>query len=131
MAHFAELDENNFVTRVIVVNDEDCLDDAGHESEAVGIAFCQTLFGQNTRWVQTSYNSSIRRMYAGEGFYYDANLDVFVEPKPDDSWSYNAETGAWFDPDTAPGGLTYELVQAAIVPTDEDILAQMQASKGA
>jgi hypothetical protein len=70
-------------------------------------------------------------MYAGEGFYYDANLDVFVEPKPDDSWSYNAEIGAWFDPDTVPGGTTYEQVQAAVVPTDEDILAQMQASKGA
>jgi hypothetical protein len=130
MAHFAELDENNFVLRVIVVNNEDCLGGSGHESEAVGIAFCQTLFGQDTRWVQTSYNSSIRRIYAGEGFYYDTNLDVFVEPKPDDSWSYNAETGSWFDPDTVPGGTTYEQVQSAAVPTDEDILAQMQSSKG-
>jgi hypothetical protein len=130
MAHFAELDKNNFVLRVIVVNDEDCLDENDQKREDVGIAFCQSLFGQNTRWVQTSYNSSIRRMYAGKGCYYDANLNVFVEPKPDDSWSYNAETGVWFDPDTVPGGTIYEQVQAAVVPTDEDILAQMQASKG-
>jgi len=130
MAHFAELDQNNFVLRVIVVGNENCLDGAGQESDAVGIAFCQSLFGRDTRWVQTSYNSSFRRMYAGQGFYYDANLDVFVEPKPDDSWSYNAEIGAWFDPDTIPGGAIYEQVQAAAIPTDEDILAQMQASKG-
>jgi hypothetical protein len=130
MAHFAELDENNFVLRVIVVNNENCLDESDQESESVGIVFCQSLFGQNTRWVQTSYNASFRRMYAGEGFYYDANLDVFVEPKPDDSWSYNAEIGAWFDPDIVLGGAIYEQVQSAVIPTDEDILAQMQASKG-
>ena len=130
MAHFAQLDENNQVIQVIVVRNVDCGDLAFPDSEPVGVAFCHSLFGNDTKWVQTSYNHNFRRQYAGIGFYYDANLDVFVEPKPDDSWSYNAETGSWFDPDTVPGGTTYEQVQSAVVPTDEDILAQMQASKG-
>ena len=131
MSHFAQLNENGVVLNVIVVNNDDIGDLSFPESEPVGVAFCQSLFGAETIWKQTSYNASFRRIYAGEGFYYDPNLDVFVEPKPDDSWSYNAETGAWFDPDTVPGGSIYEMVQVAVVPTDEDILAQMQASKGA
>jgi hypothetical protein len=57
MAHFAELDENNTVLRVIIVHNNDCLKD-GKEDEAAGIAFCQSLFGANTRWVQTSYNGN-------------------------------------------------------------------------
>jgi len=62
MAHFAQLDENNIVLQVIVVHNNDC-EINGVESEAKGIVFCQTLFGGN--WVQTSYNGSIRKNYAG------------------------------------------------------------------
>lgn len=85
MAHFAELDENNIVMRVIVVSNEDCLDENGEESEAIGVAFCKSLFGEDTRWVQTSYNSNIRGTYAGIGFKYDEAENVFVdvrEPAP-------------------------------------------------
>ena len=59
MAHFAELDLSNIVLRVIVVNNEDITVN-GQESEAKGIAFCQSLFGADTRWVQTSYNNTFR-----------------------------------------------------------------------
>lgn len=80
MAHFAELDENNVVLRVIVVHNNELIDENGVESEAKGIAFCQSLFGANTRWVQTSYNGNIRGVYAGIGYTYDPDKDMFVAP---------------------------------------------------
>lgn len=84
MAHFAELDADNKVVRVIVVGNPDCLDDNGVESEAVGIAFCQQLFGAGTRWVQTSYNGNIRGKYAAIGDAYDQDQDLFVAPSLED-----------------------------------------------
>ena len=98
MAHFAELDANNVVTRVIVVGNPDCVDETGSESEAVGIAFCQQLFGASTVWVQTSYNGSIRKNYAGIGFTYDAGRDAFIPPQPYPSWVLDEHTCDWFPP---------------------------------
>lgn len=80
MAHFAELDADNKVLRVIVVGNQDCQDSNGQESEAVGIAFCQSLFGTDTIWVQTSYNGNMRGKYAGIGDAYDPEQDVFTSP---------------------------------------------------
>lgn len=80
MAHFAELDENNYVIRVIVINNDDCLDQNGVESEDVGQQFCCNLFGG--RWIQTSYNGSIRKQFAGLGYLYLENEDVFILPQP-------------------------------------------------
>jgi len=76
MAHFAELDDNNIVLRVVVVSNADLLDDNGVEQEALGIAVCQQQLGG--RWVQTSYNSNFRGQYAGIGMRYDDVLDEFV-----------------------------------------------------
>lgn len=78
MAHFAELDENNVVLRVIVVNDEDCLDQFGNESEIVGTTFCHKLLGG--RWIQTSYTNKIRNKYASTGDIYDPVKDIFKSP---------------------------------------------------
>jgi len=80
MAHFAQLDENNVVTQVIVVSNDELMDN-GMESEAKGVAFCQSLFGADTRWVQTSYNAKFRGVYAGIEYTYDAEKDVFVQPE--------------------------------------------------
>lgn len=80
MAHFAQLDADNYVIRVIVVNNSELLDENGNESEAKGIAFCQSLFGADTRWVQTSYNANFRKFYAGLGYLYDPVKDEFVMP---------------------------------------------------
>jgi hypothetical protein len=77
MAHFAKLNENNVVTQVIAVDNNELLDN-GVESESKGIAFCENLFGG--RWIQTSYNSTIRYNYAGIDYTYDENNDAFVEP---------------------------------------------------
>lgn len=79
MAHFAQLDENNVVLQVIVVHNNDCKDVDGNESEAVGVAFCQSLF-PGTDWKQTSYNGNMRGTYAGIGYTYDTANDVFVPP---------------------------------------------------
>lgn len=70
MAHFAKL-ENNTVTQVIVVNNEEVPD------EATGIAFCKSLFGEDTEWVQTSYNGNFRGTFAGVGMIYDPVADEF------------------------------------------------------
>ena len=91
MSHFAQLDENNVVTQVIVVHNNELVESkqttvnedgsvsvAIVESEAKGIAFCQSLFGADTRWVQTSYNGSFRGKYAGIGDTYDGS--AFTAP---------------------------------------------------
>ena len=81
MAHFAELDENNIVLRVIVVANEDILDDNGQESESKGIEFCSNLLGG--RWIQTSYNGNFRGTYAYIGGQYDEVNDIFIsQPTP-------------------------------------------------
>lgn len=82
MSHFAELDENNKVLRVVVIANKDIIDDSGKEKEEIGIAFCKSLFGENTKWKQTSYNANIRGVYAGIGDTYDAVNDIFVTPEP-------------------------------------------------
>lgn len=79
MAHFAELNNENKVLRVLVISNDDTHDSDGVEQEALGIAFCKSLFGENTRWLQTSYSGSIRGKYASEGDIYDANTDTFVQ----------------------------------------------------
>lgn len=75
MAHFAELDENNIVLRVVVVNNAELLDEDGVEQESLGVQFCQSLFGGN--WIQTSYNGNIRGMYAAVGGRYNETTDTF------------------------------------------------------
>lgn len=96
MAHFARIDESDTVTQVIVVHNNECLDANGNESEAVGAGFCAKLFGG--RWVQTSYNGTIRKNYAGIGFTYDAGRDAFIPPKPYPSWVLNEDTCRWDAP---------------------------------
>lgn len=76
MAHFAEIDENNKVLRVIVVNNSDILDEEGSESELKGIEFCKNIFGGE--WRQTSYSSSFRGHFAAAGFTYDPIADIFI-----------------------------------------------------
>ncbi len=100
MAHFAELDENNIVTRVIVVHNNELVDTSGNESEAKGVEFCSTLFG-HTNWVQTSYNNNMRKQFAGTGYTYDSDSDVFVAPQPYPSWSLD-DNSDWQAPTPMP-----------------------------
>lgn len=95
MAHFAQLDDQNTVLQVIVIHNNELMDN-GIESEAKGIAFCQSLFGGN--WVQTSYNGNIRKNYAGTGFTYDSQRNAFIPPKPFPSWVLDEATCRWEAP---------------------------------
>jgi hypothetical protein len=99
MSHFAELDENNVVKRVIVVANKDTADANGNEVESIGVAFCQKLFGGT--WVQTSYNGNKRKNYAGVGYTYDADIDAFVPPQPYASWVLN-DSAQWEAPVAMP-----------------------------
>lgn len=96
MAHFAQINEDNLVTQVIVVSNQDTSDKNGVENEAIGAAFCNSLLGGN--WKQTSYNAKIRKNYAGIGYKYDANLDAFIPPQPFNSWLLDEETCQWKAP---------------------------------
>jgi hypothetical protein len=79
MAHFARV-ENNIVREVIVINNEVLENKNFPESEPIGIAFCKSLYGEDTDWLQTSYNSNFRGRYAGLGDTYDAELNIFTTP---------------------------------------------------
>lgn len=78
MAHFAELDDNNIVIRVIVVDNNKLLDENRQENEETGIYFLKSLFGENTKWKQCSYNGNFRENYPGPNYYYDEIGDFFV-----------------------------------------------------
>lgn len=91
MSHFAELDENNVVIRVLVGNE--LLPNEGQDW------FVENFGG---RWVQTSYNGSIRRNFAGVGHTYDEERDAFIAPKPFDSWTFYEPTCRWVPPTPYP-----------------------------
>ena len=96
MSHWAEIDENKIVLRVLV----------GNNSEPdEGEAFMNSLGGT---WVKTSYNATIRKNYAGIGMSYDAERDAFIAPKPFDSWILDEETCRWEAPVAYPtDGIMY------------------------
>jgi len=96
MAHFAELDETNTVTRVIVVHNNELLDENNNELEQKGIDFCVNLLGGT--WKQTSYNANFRKNYASKGYLYDPIRDAFIEPQPYPSWTLNEDTCRWSAP---------------------------------
>jgi len=121
MAHFAQLDENNVVTQVIVVSNEDTSDANGIEVEEIGVAFCKKLLGADTRWVQTSYNNNFRVRYAGIGYLWSEELSAFIPPKPYASWVLVNETADWQSPlGPAPALTEEEIASRSFYRWDED-----------
>ena len=110
MAHFAKIDENNIVTQVIVVANEDTTDTNGVEVEEIGVAFCKKLLGAETNWKQTSYNGNFRVRYAGIGYSWNEELSAFIPPQPFESWVLNEETADW----ESPVGPAPELTEAQV-----------------
>ena len=103
MAHFAELDGDNKVIRVIVVANEVTTPDGVNEDEQLGINFLNELYPNSGRWVQTSYNSKFRKQYAGQGYTYHDGDDVFIRTNPGyPSWSLNPVTHDWEAPIPRP-----------------------------
>lgn len=91
MAHWAEIDEKNIVVRVTVGDNN--VPDQGYQW------LIDNLGGT---WIQTSYNSRIRKNFAGIGMTYDSVRDAFIEPKPFDSWLLNEDTCRWQPPIPVP-----------------------------
>lgn len=97
MSHFAQIDENNIVTQVIVI-EQDVVDTG--------------LFGDPSSWIQTSYNTHggvhsqggtpLRKNYAGIGYSYDSTRDAFIPPKTYNSWVLNESTCLWEAPTPMP-----------------------------
>ena len=94
MAHWAEIDENNLVVRVTVGNNDE--PDEGYQW------LVDNLGGT---WVQTSYNRTIRKNYAGIGYTYDETRDAFIPPQPYASWVLDEETCLWVAPIPMPEGV--------------------------
>ena len=93
MAHFAELDADSIVVRVLVVP---------NEQENRGHYYLATDLGLGGTWVQTSYNATIRKNYAGIGYTFDSGRDAFIPPKPFASWVLNEATCNWDAPVARP-----------------------------
>jgi hypothetical protein len=89
MAHFAEIDENNIVLRVLVVD---------NSLEADGANFLANTLGLGGTWLQTSYNGNIRKNYAGVGYTYDPVRDAFIAPKPDSAIGFDENNCQWIGP---------------------------------
>lgn len=90
MAHFAELDSNNTVVRVIVISNDDITNSNNIEDEEIGKKLCSQLFGEGV-WVQTSYNNHFRKRFGKVGYIYDSHNDVFISTKPFEWYILNDE----------------------------------------
>ncbi len=97
MSHWAEIDSNNKVIRVLVGDNNDPVGDEGYQW------LIDNLGGT---WIKTSYNNKIRKQFAGIGYTYDANADVFIEPKPYPSWTLDNNFD-WQPPTPKPNGLYF------------------------
>jgi hypothetical protein len=93
MAHWAEVNENKIVLRVVVGDNNDPAGDEGYQ---------WLLDNLGGTWIKTSYNANIRKNFAGIGFSYDADLDAFIPPKMFDSWVLDEETCQWIPPIPQP-----------------------------
>lgn len=91
MAHFAEINENNVVLRVLVTDNNDPNGDEGYQW------LIDNLGGT---WIKTSYNGNIRKNFAGIGYTYDQTRDAFIPPKPEEGeWVLNEDTCIWEEVD--------------------------------
>jgi hypothetical protein len=99
MAHYAYLDDNNIVVAVTVGKDE---------TELIDGLDTQTYYALGTPYTvkRTSYNGNIRKQYAGIGFSYNADNDVFIAPQPFPSWSLDGNFN-WQPPTPAPQGMDW------------------------
>ena len=92
MAHFAELDENNIVKRVVVVGNDITTTDGllgDNDMHIDGETWCIKFF-KGGIWKQTSYNNNFRKQYAGVNYIYNSEKNIFICPQPYSSWSLNS-----------------------------------------
>jgi len=116
MAHFAKLDKTiNKVISVHKVDDSNCLDEDGNESESVGQSFLETIHSWPAeKWIKTSYNTiegshtlggtAFRGNYAGIGYIWDPDNNIFYQEQPFPSWTLNTTKAIWEPPVAYPTG---------------------------
>jgi len=112
MAHFAELDSNNIVKRVVVVGNDVSTSDGPlgtHDMHVDGETWCVNFFKGGT-WKQTSYNHNFRKQYCGKGYTFDSAKDKFISPQPYDSWALDGNDD-WQSPVTYPTDTTDKRIQ--------------------
>ena len=111
MAHFAELDSNNIVTRVVVVGNDVTTADGplgSNDMHVDGETWCVNFFKGGT-WKQTSYNHNFRKQYCGKGFTFDAAKNKFICPQPFASWALDGNDD-WQAPVTYPTDTTDKFI---------------------
>ncbi len=103
MAHFAELDSNNKVIRVLVISNEEVNANGGdlHADAETFVASIVPHSKNGVAWKQTSYNHNFRKQFAGIDFTYDSSKDKFLQPQPFPSWSLDSNDD-WKAPVTYP-----------------------------
>lgn len=103
MAHFAKVNSSNIVVRVEYIENKYLLDQNNIEKEELGIVHQNSIFGDISpdKWVQTSYNNNFRKQYAGIGYTWDPVNNVFISPKPFNSWTLN-DNFDWKSPVAEP-----------------------------
>jgi len=101
MAHFAKLDANNQVVEILVVHNDDVQNLPFPESEPIGIAYLDSIFGveEGFTWKQTSYNKNFRKCYAVVGGVFDVEKDAFMPLASEfASWVFNEDKWLWEAP---------------------------------
>lgn len=117
MARFAQINENNIVTQIIIIDNINAPDPRPENSESLGKLFIKNILNLSGEWLQTSYNTlggvhydpetklpsedqskSFRKNYAGIGYFYDSSLDAFIPPRPYESWVLDEESCLWNSP---------------------------------
>jgi len=108
MAHFAEIDLNNRVIRIVVACNQDIANNGGEQSEQAAEHFKTVcpLLENGVKWVQTSYNSNFRKQYAGIGSTFDSIKDKFIAIQTHPSWSLD-DNDDWQAPVAYPTVITY------------------------
>ena len=108
MAHYAELDINNKVIRVLTACNQDIANNGGEQSEQAAEHFKKVcpFSKEGVKWVQTSYNNNFRKQYAGIGYTFDSTKNKFISPQPYLSWSLDANDD-WQAPVAYPTVTTY------------------------
>ncbi len=102
MAHYATINEQNIVIAVNTAGDETVIQNGvGGSTEAWEAFYSAQLKNPNLRVKRTSYNGNIRKQYAGIGYTYDEDADVFVAPKPFTSWTLD-DNFDWQPPTPMP-----------------------------
>lgn len=121
MIHFAQLDENNVVSNIVSLSEHQCKDNHGECSEECGILFCKRTIDASSTWIKIVNDQSYGSLCARVGDTYDSDLNIFIRPKPHESWTFDSDINDWVSPLGNPPDLTQqELINRQYYNWDEE-----------